>query len=155
MRRLIFLLIIFILAILQATLLDTFKLFDVKPDLLLIVVVISSIYFDLKWALLLAVFSGILKDCLLFNSFGLNTLLFSLWSFLIVKLSRKLSLDNDFLRALLLFIIIVFNDVIISSIYFSQGQFIPLGIFLRRLFLECLYSIAISPLIFKLLRPIL
>lgn len=156
MKNLIFLPIIFIIGILQVTLLDTFKLFNVKPDLLLIVVVISSIYFDLKCALLLAVFSGILKDVFSLNSFGLNTLLFSLWSFLIVKLSRKISLDNDFIRAPLLFMLVVFNGAIISSTYFSlRQQFIPLGIFLHTLFLECLYNIAISPLLFRLLKPLL
>lgn len=152
MKNLIFLPIIFIIGVVQVTLLDAFRLFNVKPDLLLIGVVITSLYFNfnLKWALLLAVFSGILKDVLSLNPFGLNTLLFTLGSFLMVKLSRKISLDNDFIRALLLFMLILFNDVIIRSTYFSlRQQFIPLGIFLRTLFLECLYSAAILPLISK------
>lgn len=157
MRNLIFLLSIFIISILQVTVLDAFRLFNVKPDLFLIIVVLSSLYFnfELKWALFLAVFSGILKDALSLNSPGLNILLFPLWSFLLVKLSRKISLDNDFILMPLLFMLIVFNDVIIRLVYFSQGQFIPRGIFLRTLFLESFYTVAILPLFSKLLKSVL
>lgn len=155
MRNVIFLLSIFIISILQVTVLDAFRLFNVKPDLLLIIVVLSSLYFnfDLRCALFLAVFSGILKDALSLNSPGLNILLFPLWSFLLVKLSRKISLDNDFILMPLLFVIIVFNDVIIRLLFFSlRQQFIPKGIFLRTLFLESFYTVAILPLFSKLLK---
>lgn len=153
MRGWIFLPGIFIAAILQATLLDSFKLFNVKPDLLLIAVVITALYFNfnLKWALGLAIFAGILKDVFSLNPFGLNLFLFPLWSLLIIKLSRQITLESNFVRIPLLFIIVVLNDMIIKLICFSGGQFIPAGIYLRTLFFESLYTAAILPFAFKVL----
>lgn len=155
MKNWIFLLSIFIIAVFQATILDVFKIFNVKPDILLVAVVVSSIYLDLKWALVLAVFAGILKDSLNLHSFAINTLILTVFSFLTVKISKKISLDNNFICSLLLFIIVVSNGIIIRLSYFSGDQFIPLGIFLRTLFLESLYAIAILPLVYKLLKQVL
>lgn len=152
MRKWLFLPILIICGIFQATILDHLRIFDVKPDLILVAVVAASLSSDLKWALFLSIAAGILKDSLSANTFGINTLLFALWSFLIIKLSRKISLDNNFLRAALVFVIIVTNGIIIRLIYFFWGRFIPPGIFLRTLFLEALYTAAVLPLVFKAIK---
>lgn len=143
--------IIVILAIFQVTTLDYLKIWDIKPDLLLIALVTVSLSFRLRLALSLSVFIGFLKDTFSINTFGLNTLLFPLWTFLIIKLSRKVVLENNFIRALLVILVIIFNNLTTRFINLIFGQSIPIGIFLRVTCLESLYTLAISFLFFKLL----
>jgi di/tricarboxylate transporter len=62
MRREIFLAIIFIFCLFQATLLDYFKIFGVKPDILLISLVLASLSFDLNGGDIINVESTCLSD---------------------------------------------------------------------------------------------
>lgn len=156
MKFLSYLFVIFIAVILQATLLDSFKIFGVKPDLLLIVIVITDTIFDLKWALCLGIFAGILKDSLGANVFGINTLLFPLWVFLIAKLSKKILLDSNFIRVMLIFIIGILHGIVTRLIFLALGNtIVSLGVFLRITFLESLYTAAILPLVFKFSKPLI
>lgn len=154
MRKRVFLLIIFIASIFQVTLLNSFRIFNVKPDLLLIGAVITGLYFDLSWALVLAAFCGILKDIFAINTFGINILLFPLWSIFIVKLVKKMRLDNNFVCTALVFIVSIFNSIVTRLIFLWLGRFIPLGIFLRITFLEALYTALVSLLVFKISEAI-
>lgn len=150
MRNWLILPIIFIFSILQGTILDSFRILNVKPDLLLIGAVIASLVFELRWAFALSIFSGFLKDTLGINLFGLHIFLFPLWSLIIIKLSKKLSIDNNFMRATLIFIIVIFNAVITQLIFFSSGKLtVSFGMFLRIAFLESLYTALSLSLIFK------
>ncbi|MEI6631983.1 MAG: rod shape-determining protein MreD, partial [bacterium] len=82
MNKTIFLLSIALLALLQATVLDYLKFFWVKPDLLLAVVVIASLSFRMRWAILSAFLAGFLKDVMGVYPFGINTIFFPLYSLL-------------------------------------------------------------------------
>lgn len=155
MRNGFFLLIIVIFSILQVTILDNFRIFNVKPDLLLISVVIASLNFEFKWALSLSIFIGILKDALCINTFGINTLLFPLWAFIIIKLSKKISVDNNFIRAIFVFIIAIFNIIITKLVFLFLNNFvIPWGIFIRTAFIESSYTTLIFPLVFRIIKPL-
>lgn len=154
MKKITYLFIIFVAGLLQVALLDSIKIFNVKPDLLLIGTVIAALYFDLKWALVLAIFCGILKDIFGINTFGISILLFPLWSFCVVKLAKNMHLDNNFVCMALVFILGIFNSIITKLIFLWLGAFIPLGIFLRITFLEALYTALVSLLVFKLSEAI-
>lgn len=155
MRNLFFLLVIVIFSIFQVTILDNFRIFNAKPDLLLISVVMAGLCFEFKWALLLSIFIGILKDTLCINTFGINTLLFPLWALIMIELSKKISVDNNFMRAVFVFIVVISNTIITKSIFlFLNNSVIPLGIFIRTLFFESLYTALIFPLVFKITKPI-
>lgn len=154
MKKRFFLLALIILAIFQVTLLDGFKIFYIKPDFLFINVVLAALFFDLKWAVLFGVSAGALKDIFSLSAFGLNTVLFAAWTYLVVKLSRKISIENDLLRAVLIFVITFSNAVVARSIFFFLGEInMPLGIFLRVGLLESLYAALISPLLFLVFKP--
>ena len=140
---------------LQVTFLDSFKLFWVKPDLLLILTVVAALFLDLKWALVFAALSGMLKDIIAINPFGFNTLIFSLWGYLVSELSRKISIENDALCAALVFLVTLLN----AATNYSLGVFlgssdISMPIFLRVAFLESIYTTAISPLVFAAAKTI-
>ncbi|MGE5197685.1 MAG: rod shape-determining protein MreD [Deltaproteobacteria bacterium] len=152
MNRWAFALIIVIFTLIQVTVLDYFRIFGTKPDLILIAVVITSLFCDLKWAISLSIAAGILKDSFTTVTFPLNSLLLPLWSFLAIKLSRRFSLDVNFVRAILIFIIAVFNAVAVRMIYLYTGTLVSLGIFLRIALLGSFYTALASLLIFKVLK---
>lgn len=152
MKKIIYLFIIFVAGILQATLLDSFKVFGVKPDLLLISAIFSSFIFRLKWALVFGIVAGIFKDSLGANTFGINTVLFPLWIFLIIKISRKIPLDNNPVRIALVFIIVIFGNIITRVIFFASGKTLTsFAIFLRGTVLELLYTTVILLVVFKII----
>lgn len=139
-----------ILAILQATIFNYFRIFQVKPDLLLIsVVFIGLSAWELRWVLFFAILAGAFKDIFTANTFGINTLLFPLWGFLIMKLAKKVSLEGWYIRAGLVFVTVVLNVIVARAINLSLGNYIPTGIFLRVTFWESLYTLAVSLLIFR------
>ncbi len=140
MRNWFFLLIIFICALLQSTILNTFRILAVKPDLILVCVVLASVSLDWKWALSCALFAGILKDTFGQAALGINTLLFPLWSYLLAKLSRKISLDDSLVLTAAAFSVIFLNDIVGHFINLYLGKFVSTGIFLRITFIEASYS---------------
>lgn len=150
MKKSLFFLIILLSALFETTFLNSFRIFGVKPDLLLICVVTASLNFGIKTALVLSAFAGILKDSLTAAAFGLNLLLFVLWSFLLRELAKRISLDNRFFCAGLVCIIILVNNIVARPLYFFLIQLsIPLGVFLRTTILEAVYTGVVSAWIFK------
>ena len=141
------------LGILQVTFLDYFSVFGVKPDLLLIAVVTVSLLAETRGALVLSIFAGALKDMLGVGGFGTNTFFFCLWSFLILQLSKKLTIETDAIRAIVVFVITLFQQIISGLLLIYSGSFVPLGIFLRITILETVYTTALFPLLFKISTP--
>ncbi len=155
MNKLIFAAIILLLGLLQATILDAFKFFWVKPDLLLASVVIASLSLELRWSLAAASLAGFLKDITGVHSFGIYTLLFPLWSFLIIRLSKQITLDNDFLPPVLVSLTVLLNSIIVRALSLTLGNPVAsIGIFLRVTFIESLYTALIFPLLFKIVKPV-
>jgi rod shape-determining protein MreD len=153
MKNWIFFLIIVVLGILQVTILNYFKILGVKPDLLLISAVFASLVFEFKWAFVLSVFAGMFKDIFGASAFGINTLLFSLWSFLIVRLNKEITIDYNFIRMALIFIISVVHNTISGLVLVYSGSFIPAGLFLGIVFLQSIYTALVLPLMFKINEP--
>lgn len=154
MRNWIFITIIIAFGLLQASILNCVTIFNVKPDLLLISAVTASLFFESRWAIFCSIFAGMLKDVFSVNAFGINVLLFFAWSFLVIKLSRKITIDNNYVRFALILTIVILNNIIVRLIFLFSDNFIPWGIFLRIIFIESLYTAFILPLIFKLTSTI-
>lgn len=155
MKKLFFFVLILILGLVQATILNYFRIFFVKPDFLLISIVIASLYFAPCWAITFSIFAGFLKDILGKGSFGINTILFLIWSFLIIKLAKKVSIDHNISRAVLILIVVFLNDLLIRLIFLSSGTFITLVVFFKVMFLESFYTVLVSPLVFKVIYPLI
>lgn len=141
-------------ALLQATALNHLRIFSVKPDLLLCSVIFASIFFKDQEALFFSALAGILKDLLSGPSpFGIYTVLFSLSGFVIMQLSKKISLDNHPVRITCVFAVAFLNNILVRLIFFFLGNpVVSLGIFLRILFLEALYTALAWPLAHKLFK---
>ncbi len=153
MKKLLFLVVILGTALFEASILNLFRVFNTKPDLLLVLVVIAAVGFDFKWAIIFCTFAGLCKDAFSINTGGMHTILFVAWGVLIIKLSRKVVLENDFMRMLVVLVVFLINDIIVKLIFFYYGRSVPMGIFLRIAFIGCIYTLSIAPLMFRYIRP--
>ena len=149
MKKWVFFLVILVCAILQPTVLNSIRFFGVKPDLLLICVVIAALEFELKWALFLSVLAGLFKDSLGTQPFGFNAILFGLWSVLINRLKRDISFDNLYMVIALTAIVTLAHHLLFGLALVYFGNFIPLGIFVRIIIIETFYTALCLPLIKK------
>ncbi|OGX17280.1 MAG: rod shape-determining protein MreD [Omnitrophica WOR_2 bacterium RBG_13_44_8b] len=150
MVKIIFALAILILGLLEVTVLQIFKVFHLMPDLLLIAVVTASLTLDFKTAFILSVFAGLFKDTFSANPFGINTVLFALWSFAIARLSKKISLDYDIIRLVLFSVIAIIHNIISAIVIFYSGALVPPGLVLRIVIIGSAYTAAVFPLLFKM-----
>jgi rod shape-determining protein MreD len=149
-RRLVSL--IFICVILQITIVPYFKIFGIKPDLILSSIVIVSLFCDLKLALGLSILAGAFKDIFGANTLAINSLASGAWSLLVIKLSRRIAIDINLSRAGLIFIIAILNAFVMRIFFWYLGTYVPLGIFLRISFLDSLYTALVSLLVFRVLK---
>ena len=154
MKKLFFLLIIILLAFLQLTWPVFLSFFNCKPDFLLILIVALVFYLDFKIALVFTALAGLTKDAFLLEPFAINTILFSIWSYLIYLLSRQISTEHGYIRAAIVLIAALFNNIITGLQIVNSGLIIPPGIFLRNLTISSVYTAALSPFIFKLAKKI-
>lgn len=152
MKNVNFLLTIFIFGLLQSTILDHVRIFGIKPELLLTAVIALSVSSDFAGAFCFGLLAGILKDIFGTHTWGINTLLLPLWCYLVLKLSRKITIDDTLILMAVVFVVIFLNDVAVRFIFLSCGEFIPLGIFVRIAFIEAAYGALSLPLVSKILR---
>ena len=152
MKKLIFCVIIIASGIIQVTILSYFRVFTVKVDLLLICAVIAALSFPLKWSLFFCLLLGVFKDTFGVNTFGMNAVLFCLWGFLIAKLMRKMAIDNNIMRLLLIAVVTLFHNLLTGMILIYYGEVVPFGVILRVIILSpILTSIFFIP-VFKLVK---
>lgn len=141
-----------ILGFLQITILDYFKVFSVKPDLILIAVFCAAIFLDLKPALCVGLLAGIFKDAFTSSALGFNAVLFPIWVFLIATLIRRVSIEDNISRIALLFIVAILNNLISGlALVYSIGS-LSWSIFLRITFLASVYTALIFSLILRIIK---
>jgi rod shape-determining protein MreD len=152
MRARFFFAAIFVACILQVTAVNHLKIFGIKPDLILIGIVLMSLSCEWKVAVALSIMGGAFKDIYGSGAFVLNTILSPLWSILVINLARRFSIDINLTRAVLVFIIAVLNALAIALFLWYMETAVTFGIFMRITFLDSLYTALLSLLIFKVLR---
>lgn len=151
-RKKSFIFLILFFTLLQVSLLHYFRLFGAKPDLFLISVIIASLYFEVEYALFLSLLCGILEDIFCIGSFGVHTFLLPLISFAVMRLSRKVALDNTPVLCVTVFLFTVVYDIASRIALGYLGTAIPFWSFLRIAFLESLYTALLFPWALKLTR---
>jgi rod shape-determining protein MreD len=154
MKKCLLLLAIIILLTLQLAWPGFLIFFNCKPDLLLVFAVSLVFYLDFKTALIFGILSGLAKDMFLPVTFATNTISFSLLSYLIHILARRVSTETNYVRFAIILIASFLNNIVAGLGIIRAGNIIPLGIFLRNLIILSVYSMALSPLIFKLIKKI-
>lgn len=138
---------IIVCAVLQSSFLGLFGLMGVSADLLLVCAVFASLECAAAPSLALALCAGILKDAL--SGAGFNAPLFCVWNLLIRGISRRISFDEDRMRAALVLTAALLHNVAVRIALGAAGVFIPFGICLRIIVISSLYTAAVSmPLMF-------
>lgn len=153
MRKSLFCLFIVILCLLQISFAPRIKIFNVKPDFILAAVIITNIFFEFKWAFVLSVFLGVFKDVFGAGAFGINILLFWLWSYLVMWVKKEVTLDNNIARLILMFIVALMHNIITGMILIYLGKSVPLGVLLKIIILGSAYTTFAGFLILKLTKP--
>ncbi len=155
-RLIVYILEIIILFVIQSSSYHYFKMADIMPNLLLILVV-STAYMRGRFSgMVLGFFSGLLVD-LMFGSYiiGLYALLYLLLGYL-MGFTNKVYSEDDYTLPI---IFIGISDLIYNFFYYIF-EFLLRGrlnflFYLRRIIIpEIIYTIAVSILLYKLLHMI-
>lgn len=150
MKNLLLLIIFVVLGIAQATFLDGFRLLGLKPDLLIICAIISGLVFnfDFKWLIAGAFLSGVLKDILGVNYFGLNIILFVFIALAVARLSKEITLDTTLVQMALTFCVCLLYNFVYLIIGAYLGNFVSLGMSFRVILPGSVYTALFFPVIF-------
>lgn len=147
-------LLLFIMLVLQSTLLDYIKIFNAKPDLLLLLVIFFGLFFGGALGFETGLAAGLLKDILSVDIFGVNTIILALTGLMTGLLSPKFFKESKLTQYLLVFMLSTlsmfaryFIDLYISKITYINlseylsGQIIPASF----------YTSLVSAIIFPIL----
>ncbi len=154
MKKWFLLLFLIVLATLELTWPKFLTFFYARPDLLLIFAIAAVFYLDFKVALAISILCGLFKDIFLPVSFGMNTILFSIWCYSAHRILRQISAEFDFMPLALVLVVALFNNIVSGFVTVNLGNQIPCGIFLRNLIFSSVYTALLSPLVFKLTKRI-
>lgn len=145
---------ILVAAVLEATLLWPLGIFNVRPNLIFIALILVTSKSNLRQAIILAVFAGALKDIFSANSFGIYTLLFPALVYSMKIIFKKISSDSALVYTSI-FSLLVMLSILAQMFIFNpllKYNAIPLGIFSRILFIETIYTTAVFFLGLKRLK---
>lgn len=154
MKKWPFFVFVVVVGLLQISILEGVKIAGIKPDLLLIAMVLASLMFDLPQAVIISLLCGLMKDIFGPSLFGPNIVFFTVWSILIIRLAREISIDNNYLRSALVFVVSLVHAISSGLFFIAAGSFVPFGIFLKIVVLGSIYTALALPLVVKVMQPL-
>ena len=113
-------LLLIIALILQSTAIDYIKIFNAKPDLVLLLVIFFGLFFGPGVGLETGFFAGLLKDILSTDIFGINTLTLAVTGLIVGALSAKFSKESRITQTVLVFAFALFS----MSIHYAVFSFL-------------------------------
>ncbi len=140
------------LIIFQSTLLNNMEVFDTKPDLVLIVIVIFSNYFGSLKGELFGAASGLVEDFLTLSPLGFNTFVRTLTGYLAGVTRGKIFLDPIVTPVILVIFFTLFRAVIN---YLLLIIFVPDSatmVFTSTFLIHIVINIILTPFILLFLR---
>ncbi len=141
--------IIVINLILQSTLFQYFKIFDVLPSTGLILVISFAIYSGKNKGAVIGFFVGILQDIIFGRIIGLNALVFMLTGYIVGLINRKLFKDNLLIPFALTALATIFYEGVNMLFIYLLGYRIELfNILKKMLIVEVLYNSIFSVFIY-------
>jgi len=144
--------VVFITIILKTTILGNFAFKGVKPDIVLIMIVIFSNFSGSFKGELLGFFSGLLEDLLSMSPLGFNAFINSIIGFL-----SGITVGKIFLNPLIITIFLVFFGTLFKSVlsFFLLSIFVSEkagSVYTLKFLLEIGFNIIITPFIYFILR---
>lgn len=143
--------------VIQISALNYIEIYSVKPDILLISVIILALYKGSRAGIEAGIIAGLLYDLGRSTTFGLSIILFAIYGYVIGFLGKNVYKESVFLRCLIVFIFSLATGLIhylFSLMFQTLPPFVP---YLKRIILPySLYTTLFSPLVFWVLkRPFL
>ena len=140
-----------LLLIFQVTVLPSWAIFGVTPDLMLIWVGFVSFYLSPLMAIFWSLVAGICKDMFVGVEFGLYGLLFPVYSFGLILILRKIYIGSNFTRSLCIFFLAFFHNLLTGRLILSGLEGFFYGIFFFKLIGSALLTAVFLPFVFFLL----
>ena len=141
--------------VLQTTVAPHLQVFNVQPDLILVVVVTYAFIQGPIAGSAAGFVGGILQDLVLIRGVGLNALCKTIMGYLGGMIAKALFADNVLLMMAAIFLATILNQLIYSSLIFILGEKIHLwSAFLSLILPSALYNAVLAPLIYHLLYRI-
>lgn len=128
--RIILIILVFLVSIIQSTFLHNLRIFNIKPDILLCLVIFAAFYGGASFGFKTGIFAGVMKDILSGGVFGLNILSFSLVGLILGFYSIRLYREKITSQIIICFIatFLIGNlSYIITDISYSQPAY-PLSL---------------------------
>jgi rod shape-determining protein MreD len=144
--------VILLFAIVQAVYGDFFSVFHARPDFLLSCAVLASLACPRRFAFALSVLCGVLKDCCGIHSFGVNTVLFALWSYAVLSVSKKITVQEPIIAALLMASVTLAHGTVLYLLFLASGKSIAFFLFLRIVLLETVLNSACFPVLLRMVK---
>lgn len=143
-----------VLIIVQSTLLSYAEVFNVKPDLLLVFVVLLCYFTDIKKGALIGGVMGLFYDILIGRYIGLNTLLFMYSGVLVCMFNEKVLKQPRLIISVLS--VLVFSQItglinfLVYSLAVSKFEFTYL--YMTKILIETIYNTIISIPMYLLIK---
>ena len=149
MRSIIISIIILFNLILQSTLFQWFKIYDVVPNTSLIIVISFAIYSGRNRGAIIGFFVGILQDIIFGRIIGLGALIFMIIGYLVGLMDQKIFKDNLFVPLVLTALATILYEMVNFLLIFLLGYKIELlNIIKKMLIIEVIYNSIISIIVY-------
>lgn len=149
--------VLFVTVVLQSTILPLLAVHGVWPDLLLLVVVSSSLLLGKEHGVGIGFFSGLLQDLASGNIFGLNILSKLATGYCFGMAERKVFKDHILLPVMTVAMATLFNSAIMLAVLFVLGyrvEFLPVVLhkILPLLVYNIVFSIPVHQIVYRLIQ---
>ena len=118
MKKLYLILIVFVNLILQVTLYNFVKIYDVVPNIALILVVLFSLTTNEYMGGVIGLFTGLLYDILIMDIIGINTLIYFIVGVSLGHFSEEINKENKLLFVFITAIASIFYHLVTAFIMF-------------------------------------
>lgn len=131
----------------QATLLNFFPVLGVKPNLLLILVVLNAFQKGYREGALAGLFGGLMEDLAVGSYIGMNALVMMAAGYLVGLVESKLYKDSTFIMIVLTLIASIFTQFLTYILLYSVGVSIMPGVAMFRVAIPAaIYTAALTPI---------
>jgi len=132
-------------------------LFNIRPDLLLILVIFTAL-FNLKKYIYIVFFAGLFKDIASGGFFGLNIFCFALWALIVSQISRHFYKDNKYIFSAVVAVATFANYItyiILNSFFVEVGLFgalLEVRFLFMTILVEAMYNVLFSYFLFDVFK---
>lgn len=150
MKKIFKYLLIILAIIMQATLFRYIAILDVKPDIVIILVISFALLNGINEGIILSLFGGLLEDIMFNNAIGIVTLSLLLVGYLSGLLGKNVFKENTFVNFVFVFLgTIVYNLIMIFSMVLMKYDLNVIGILINKSIIQAVYNSIITIFAYK------